>query len=157
MRQGMQQRRMCASQMSERPMRGRVKAPVTDRKAYLSKRVSDTAELMSAVVQAREIILLAFGENKASTVAKAVEGPVSPSVPASFLQEHPMPCSTWMRPPVQAASRPPDRSCCTLTLLTQGTGAYLWASCCIFYGWDGECPTEAGHSLKLPALALTWL
>ena len=44
---------------------------------------------MPAVVQAREIVLLAFGENKTSTVAKAVEGPVSPTVPASFLQEHP--------------------------------------------------------------------
>ena len=59
------------------------------RTGYLSERVADIAELMSAVMQAREIILLAFGENKMSTVAKAVEGPVSPSVPASFLQEHP--------------------------------------------------------------------
>ena len=51
--------------------------------------MSDIVELMSTVMQAREIILLAFGENKTSTVAKAVEGPVSPNVPASFLQEHP--------------------------------------------------------------------
>ena len=82
-------RTICASQMSKGPLQGRDKAPVTDRKAHLSEKASDTAELTSAVVQAREIILLAFGENKTSTVAKAVEGPVSPSVPASFLQEHP--------------------------------------------------------------------
>ena len=41
------------------------------------------------LAQAKEILLLAFGENKTSTVAKAVEGPVTPAVPASFLQEHP--------------------------------------------------------------------
>ena len=45
---------------------------------------------MSAVLaQAREILLLAFGENKTTTVAKAVEGPVTPAIPASFLQRHP--------------------------------------------------------------------
>lgn len=41
------------------------------------------------LTQAKEVLLLAFGENKTSTVAKAVEGPVTPAVPASFLQEHP--------------------------------------------------------------------
>ena len=75
--------------MSDGHMQGRVRAHVTDRKAHLSEQASDTADLMSALVQAREIVLLAFGENKASTVARAVEGPVSPTVPASFLQEHP--------------------------------------------------------------------
>jgi hypothetical protein len=34
-------------------------------------------------------MLLAFGENKAGIAAKAVEGPVTSEVPASFLQEHP--------------------------------------------------------------------
>lgn len=34
-------------------------------------------------------MLLAFGENKAGIAAKAVEGPVTAQVPASFLQEHP--------------------------------------------------------------------
>ena len=45
--------------------------------------------MLSVLAQAKEILLLAFGENKTSTVAKAVEGPVTPAVPASFLQEHP--------------------------------------------------------------------
>ncbi len=44
---------------------------------------------MPELAQAKEILLLAFGENKTGTVAKAVEGPVTPAVPASFLQEHP--------------------------------------------------------------------
>ena len=44
---------------------------------------------MLLLAQAKEILLLAFGENKTSSVAKAVEGPVMPAVPASFLQNHP--------------------------------------------------------------------
>ncbi len=40
-------------------------------------------------VQARRILLMAFGENKADIAARAVEGPVTSKVPASFLQEHP--------------------------------------------------------------------
>jgi len=48
--------------------------------------------MMAVLVQAKEILLLAFGENKTSTVAKAVQGPVTPAVPASFLQEHPNVC-----------------------------------------------------------------
>ena len=34
-------------------------------------------------------MLLAFGENKAGIVQRAVEGPVTEQVPASFLQAHP--------------------------------------------------------------------
>ena len=41
------------------------------------------------LAQAKEVLLLAFGENKTNAVAQAVEGPVTPAVPASFLQEHP--------------------------------------------------------------------
>ncbi|CAL5226850.1 g9716 [Coccomyxa viridis] len=44
---------------------------------------------VATILEAREILLLAFGENKTSSVAKAVEGPVTPAVPASFLQAHP--------------------------------------------------------------------
>ena len=38
---------------------------------------------------ARRLVLLAFGEHKAEIVAQAVEGPITPHVAASFLQEHP--------------------------------------------------------------------
>ena len=38
---------------------------------------------------ARKIIMLAFGEHKAPIIAKAVEGEISSSIAASFLQEHP--------------------------------------------------------------------
>lgn len=44
---------------------------------------------VGTILQARRIILMAWGEGKASIVRKAVEGPVTESVTASFLQEHP--------------------------------------------------------------------
>ena len=44
---------------------------------------------IGTILEARKIVLLASGTNKADAVAKAVKGPVSPDVPASFLQNHP--------------------------------------------------------------------
>ncbi len=44
---------------------------------------------VGTILQAREIILLAWGEAKAAIVQKAVEGSVSEAVTSSFLQEHP--------------------------------------------------------------------
>ncbi len=44
---------------------------------------------VGSILDARQIILMAFGEGKAAVVAKAVEGEISPSVAASFLQTHP--------------------------------------------------------------------
>ncbi|MHC4218533.1 MAG: glucosamine-6-phosphate deaminase [Planctomycetota bacterium] len=44
---------------------------------------------VGTILKARRIVLLAFGEQKAGVIARAVEGPVSASVAASFLQEHP--------------------------------------------------------------------
>ena len=43
---------------------------------------------VGTILDSREIILLAFGENKAAIIRQAVEGPVTPTVAASFLQEH---------------------------------------------------------------------
>ncbi len=43
---------------------------------------------VGTIMDAREIVLLAFGETKAQTLAAAVEGPVTASVPASILQFH---------------------------------------------------------------------
>lgn len=43
---------------------------------------------VGTILQARRIILIAFGENKASIIAQAIEGPVTESVPASFGQDH---------------------------------------------------------------------
>jgi hypothetical protein len=45
--------------------------------------------LPTGLPQSRRILLLAFGENKAAAAAAAVEGPVTPKLPASFLQSHP--------------------------------------------------------------------
>jgi glucosamine-6-phosphate deaminase len=44
---------------------------------------------VGSILGARQIIMLAFGEHKAPVIAKAVEGEVSASIAASFLQEHP--------------------------------------------------------------------
>ena len=44
---------------------------------------------VGTILNARQVVLLAFGEHKAPILARAVEGEVTPSVAASFLQEHP--------------------------------------------------------------------
>lgn len=44
---------------------------------------------VGTILEARQVLLLAFGEGKASVVAKAVEGEISAIVAASFLQTHP--------------------------------------------------------------------
>ncbi|MDE6145197.1 MAG: 6-phosphogluconolactonase, partial [Muribaculaceae bacterium] len=43
---------------------------------------------MSNILSSRRIITMAWGENRAEIVEKAVEGPASPNVPASLLQGH---------------------------------------------------------------------
>ncbi|QSQ23041.1 glucosamine-6-phosphate deaminase [Pyxidicoccus parkwayensis] len=43
---------------------------------------------MGAILQARQVVLLAFGASKAEAVAAMVNGPVTPRCPASFLQLH---------------------------------------------------------------------
>jgi len=40
------------------------------------------------ILEAKEIVLLAHGKNKAKAIAAAIEGPESPDCPASFLQSH---------------------------------------------------------------------
>ena len=44
---------------------------------------------IGTILEARNILLLAFGEAKAEAVAKAIEGPISSSCSASALQMHP--------------------------------------------------------------------
>lgn len=44
---------------------------------------------VGSILAARQIVLIAFGEHKAPIIKRAVEGEVSPSVAASFLQQHP--------------------------------------------------------------------
>jgi glucosamine-6-phosphate deaminase len=41
------------------------------------------------IMQAKRIVLLAWGEHKADAVARSVEGPVTSDIPASYLQQHP--------------------------------------------------------------------
>ncbi|MZQ84811.1 glucosamine-6-phosphate deaminase [Paenibacillus sp. 5J-6] len=43
---------------------------------------------LEAVMKSRNIVLVATGDNKADMVAKAFAGPITTSVPASFLQLH---------------------------------------------------------------------
>ena len=40
------------------------------------------------ILEARRVIMMAFGEGKSPVVAQAVEGPITPTVAASFLQNH---------------------------------------------------------------------
>ena len=40
------------------------------------------------IMSAKEIVIMAFGENKADAIKKMVEGPVTEDVPASVLQNH---------------------------------------------------------------------
>jgi glucosamine-6-phosphate deaminase len=44
---------------------------------------------VGTILSAKRIVLLAFGEHKASIIKRAVEGEITPAVAASFLQEHP--------------------------------------------------------------------
>ena len=41
------------------------------------------------IIQAKKVVLVASGEDKADAVQKAFFGPVTPEVPASILQLHP--------------------------------------------------------------------
>src|SRR5206468_2278203 len=43
---------------------------------------------VGTILDARKIVLMAFGEHKAPIVARAAEGPLTEAVTASFLQEH---------------------------------------------------------------------
>lgn len=45
---------------------------------------------LGTILDARHLVLLAFGEAKAAAVAGAVEGPVSASLPGSAIQLHPL-------------------------------------------------------------------
>jgi len=44
---------------------------------------------VGTILDAREVILMAFGEHKAPVLRRAVEEPVSDSIAASYLQDHP--------------------------------------------------------------------
>jgi len=44
---------------------------------------------VGTILNARRIILMAFGEHKAPVIAQAIEGEVTPTIAASFLQAHP--------------------------------------------------------------------
>lgn len=44
---------------------------------------------VGSIFKARKVYLLAFGQHKASIIQQAIEGEITHSVPASFLQKHP--------------------------------------------------------------------
>jgi glucosamine-6-phosphate deaminase len=43
---------------------------------------------VGTILRARRVVLIAFGEHKAPVIAQAIEGPISASISASYLQEH---------------------------------------------------------------------
>ena len=44
---------------------------------------------VGTILEARKVILMAWGESKSKMIARSVEGPATESLPASFIQEHP--------------------------------------------------------------------
>ena len=44
---------------------------------------------VGTILEARKLVLMAFGEHKAPIVQRAVEGPITDAIAASFLQQHP--------------------------------------------------------------------
>lgn len=44
---------------------------------------------IASIMKARTIYLMAWGQHKAAIIREAVEGPITPQVPASYLQKHP--------------------------------------------------------------------
>ena len=44
---------------------------------------------VGTILEARKIVIMAFGEHKAPIVQKAVEGEMTEAITASFLQKHP--------------------------------------------------------------------
>ena len=54
-------------------------------------KVPETALTMgvATILEARQISVLAFGEHKRAIVGRALQGPVGPEVPATFLRSHP--------------------------------------------------------------------
>jgi len=50
---------------------------------------------IGTILEARKVFLLAWGDAKAEVVARSVEGPITATLPASFLQKHPD-CSVWI-------------------------------------------------------------
>lgn len=50
---------------------------------------------VATILKAKRIILMAFGENKAPVIARAIEGEITPTLPASYLQEH-ADASVWL-------------------------------------------------------------
>lgn len=44
---------------------------------------------VGTILRGKKLVLMAWGDNKADMVAKAVEGPVTEAISASFLQDHP--------------------------------------------------------------------
>lgn len=84
---------------------------------------------VETILEARQIVLLAFGEGKAPIIAKTVEEPAMAGVPASFLQGHPA-ASVWMDEAAASA-------------LTRMQSPWLLGQA----DWDGETTRRAVISL----------
>lgn len=56
---------------------------------------------VGTILDAKKVLLIAFGEHKAPIVKRAVEGEITSTVAASFLQEHP--CARFVLDPAAAA------------------------------------------------------
>jgi glucosamine-6-phosphate deaminase len=101
---------------------------------------------VGTILDARRVVLLAFGEHKAPTVQRAVEGEITQSVAASFLQEHPN--AKFVLDPAAAA------------LLTRFNTPWLLGPLAAFdRAWDRSMTKKAAiwlaQKLEKPILKLT--
>ncbi len=96
---------------------------------------------IGSILEAREIMLLAFGEHKAPIIKAAVEGEVNLNVSASYLQQHPL-VNFYLDPAASAA-------------LTRFQSPWLLGSC----QWDDLLVRQAviwlSQKVNKPILKLT--
>ncbi|TPW72781.1 glucosamine-6-phosphate deaminase [Schumannella sp. 10F1B-5-1] len=75
---------------------------------------------LGTILDARQLVLLAFGEGKAAAVAAAVEGPLSASMPGSVIQLHPR----------------------VLVIVDEAAGSQLRHADYYRFAWDNRLPFE---------------
>jgi glucosamine-6-phosphate deaminase len=118
---------------------------------------------IGTILEARKIVLLAWGEAKAGVIAEAVEGPQSETLPASFLQTH-ADCQfiidtaasarltriryPWLVGPVKWT---PEMTRCAVLWLAQKTGKALLKLVDEDYSENGmaDLLTERGSAYRL--------
>ena len=77
---------------------------------------------VGSILKAKHVVMMALGEHKAKVVKRAVEGEITTTVAASFLQEHPRACFVLDAASAASIARPNNR-----LILSR----ISWASCAV--------------------------